>query len=94
MTDNRKMPLYKISLKAKEGKERVPLFTVWQGKYGMDVSPEKPWKDRPGIASVTMTDGTVYTLAEWWINMDPPRPPQDKLAEHGRPDKDDTEPPF
>jgi hypothetical protein len=58
-------PDMRLVVKSKESKQRYTLLAIWShsdGKYR--VLPEKGYKDRPGIAAIRLTDGTVYKADE------------------------------
>ena len=49
-------------IKAKLGDQRLGIMAVWPGKQGGHyLTPESAYQDRPGLASITLTDGTVIT---------------------------------
>lgn len=88
-------PKYKITAKRKDDKNAKPiaLFALFDAKYGMNALPERPYNDRPGVASITMTDGRVLTLSEYWLNVEAPRKREDDGGGKKR-EEDDSDIPF
>lgn len=89
-------PAYRIVAKPKDkeaAKDRantLDLFAVFEGRYGFNLSPAKPYKGRPSVACIIVVNDrgeeTRISPVDYWLNMEAPR-------QGGRRD-DDSSPPF
>lgn len=87
-------PAFRISAKRKKDAspdlpERVDIGAVFDGKYGYNVSLAKDYEDRPGVKEIVLTDGTTVSPADYWINMEAPRPREPNGSRRGRGRSDD-----
>lgn len=66
-------PLFRVVMKNKQAKEFVNVAVIFDktGDKPAAMLLEKPFKDKPGVdkIEVTMSDGTVISSTDYYINL-------------------------
>lgn len=70
MSEKKKSPpIAKIVAKQKNGDGKVRLFAVWQRERGKSLTFESPYKDRPGVEKIVLTNGIEITPESHWLDL-------------------------
>lgn len=96
MSGTGRKPSFTIHAKPKQkGSKGVRIATCWANDYGgHNISPEKPYKDRPGVKRIVVEfeDGSTMSTADAYFDLKPPYDPDaKKRREQERSDADAAE---
>jgi hypothetical protein len=99
---NKQSPTHRLTLVTKdEDKSRRKFYdfgVMWIGSQRVSAQLGRAFKDKPGIAAIKLTDGTVIKAEDVYLNVYESRPredaPRNDAPSHGGSYGDDSDLPF